>query len=1156
MKNRFHFLIILLLLLSSCSQPQEQKKQHLIWPKIIEARGYVVPKNSVAPPAVILIGESKLSKVRVGKPVINPTNTNVHVAGKPKIVLAGTPKVCTPGQGSFLLPKIVSAIDSPFVAGKPEVVAAKDAYIKDQNPCNFISFNKLQGLKHSQVRCLLQDHSGNIWLGTYGGGVSKYDGKYFTHFTEAEGLTDNTVFSIAQDKQENLWLGTQAGAARYDGRSFTRFTKKEGLSDNRIYSILQERNGTIWFGTAGDGVIKYDGKSFTHFTEKEGLSNNIVFNILQDKSGDLWFATDGGGVSKYDGKSFTHFTEAEGLSKNNVLEIFQDRTGNLWFGTVGGGASKYDGKSFTHFTEEVGLSNNIIAAIQQDNNGDMWFGTDGGGLSKYDGKYFTHYTEKEGLSSNIIMEILLDKSSNLWLGTFGGGLSKYNGKLFTHITDKEGLGHIKVWCYLEDRSGNLWLGTYGGGASKYDGSSFTNYTDKEGLNGNRVASIIQDRKGDIWFGTIGNGVSKFDGKSFTHFNQKNGLSANEVYSIVEDRDGSLWFGTKGGVTKYDGKTFTLITKEQGLGSNVVFRILQDRKGNLWFATEGGIFKYDGKSLTGFTKREGLSDNVIVSVLEDQAGNLWFATYGNGIIKYDGKYFTSFTEQEGLSSNAVLSIAEDRSGNLWFGTRLGLSKLTPSSLLTPYHAHRSYFKTFGYDDGFLGIGCIRNSIFEDKTGTIWTGTTDRLTAFHPEGDKQDTIPPNMQLTNIELFNEGIDWGSLATKKDSTLLLGNGAQISDFEFGGLTRWYNLPEKLSLAYNNNYVSFNYIGITQEQSKKVRYQYKLEGADKNWSSTTDRTEASYSTLSDGDYVFKVKAVNSEGHWSNELHYKFTIRPPWWKTWWFRLIYGSAFAFALSAIYTLRMTSLKRRQKELQLKVDKATAHLKQKSEELTRANKELEQFAYVASHDLQEPLRTISSYAELVHEENAAKLDENSNQHLSVIIKATARMQNLIRDLLEFSKIGHQIKLTRVDCNEMIKEVMVGMSTSVKESGTKINFDHLPVLTGNETELKRLFQNLISNAMKFRKKNILHEIEISSRENDTEFLFAIKDNGIGIEEKYKDKIFTIFQRVDSSNKYPGTGIGLASCNKIINQHNGKIWVESKLGEGSTFYFTIAKSI
>ena len=214
--------IAALLVIFSCNPNQEQSPLSFS-PKVVEAHGYVVPKDSMAEPKVIPAGKPRV--VRAGKPKVVLSIRNVHPAGIPRVVIAGVPKVCTPGQDSFSLPKTVPAIESPFIAGAPEVVVAKEAYTKDQNPQNFSSFGKLQGLKTSAVFCVLQDKNGNLWFGTQGGGVSKYDGKSFTHFTEKEGLRNNFVRSILEDKSGNLWFGMGlGGVSKYDGKSFTHFT--------------------------------------------------------------------------------------------------------------------------------------------------------------------------------------------------------------------------------------------------------------------------------------------------------------------------------------------------------------------------------------------------------------------------------------------------------------------------------------------------------------------------------------------------------------------------------------------------------------------------------------------------------------------------------------------------------------------------------------------------------------------------------------------------------------------------------------------------------------------------------------------------------------------------------------------------------------------
>ena len=236
-----------------------------------------------------------------------------------------------------------------------------------------------------------------------------------------------------------------------------------------------------------------------------------------------------------------------------------------------------------------------------------------------------------------------------------------------------------------------------------------------------------------------------------------------------------------------------------------------------------------------------------------------------------------------------------------------------------------------------------------------------------------------------------------------------------------------------------------------------------------------------------------------------------------------------------------------------KAEEELLQKSKELANSNQELEQFAFLASHDLQEPLRTITNYIGLFHKNYQLNLDKKSSEYLHFIMQASLHMQALINDLLEYSRIGRkESKMIDIDVNKLLKSVLEEMSVTIKESKAIIAIEQLPEIQGYSNEMKSLFQNLISNAIKFIKPGSTPSINISGQEKEKELLFAIKDNGIGIDKQYFEKIFIIFQRLHTQKEYPGTGIGLAHCKKIIELHKGKIWIDSVLGQGSTFYFTI----
>ncbi|MGD1848385.1 MAG: two-component regulator propeller domain-containing protein, partial [Salibacteraceae bacterium] len=822
----------------------------------------------------------------------------------------------------------------PFIQTQPTL--ALPPRFKDAANTNLQYLDVDQGLSNSYVLAALEDRRGNLWFGTLGGGVCRYDGENFTHITEKEGLSNNVVNSILEDQNSNLWFGTRGGGViRYDGEHFVHFTEKEGLSNNTVRCILEDQHGNLWFGTTGGGVNRYDGKSLTCFSDKEGLGNNSVWSMLEDSSGNLWFGTQGGGVSRFDGKSFTNFTKKEGLSHNFVRTIVEDQHGHLWFGTLGGGLNRYDGESFTHFTQNEGLSDDNVWSSLRDKSGHLWFGTRGGGVNRYDGKSFRHFTQNEGLSMNTVTSIVEDGSGNLWFGTLGGGVNRYDSRSFVHFTEKEGFSKNSVWSILEDNNSHLWFGTHGGGVIHYDGNYFTHITQKEGLSDNRVWCILEDKSGQLWFGTRGGGVNRYDGTSFTHFTEKEGLSNNSVLSILEDQNGHLWFGTfGGGVSRYDGERFTHFTEKEGLSSNIVTSIVEDQSGHLWFGTPGsGISRFDGKYFTHFTAKEGLFHNVVNSMVEDPSGNLWIGALGGGVSRFDGEGFTHFTDKEGLSHNTVWSMMVDRDESLWISTESGLNNLIPnlegiSGKNRPSNDVKIALRTYEKNDGLKGMDFHFNSVHLDRRNRLWWGSGKSLTMLDMNQHQVHLSAPVVHLKQVHINEQFIDYRNLG---DSL--------VHEMAFKGWQRFENYPLHLKLPYDKNHLTFHFTAIDWKAPHKIQYSYLMEGLNNTWSQPTTETKADYRNLPHGTYTFKVRAIGASNEWSESFDYSFTIHPPWWHTWWARTGFGFAALLVLVGSIQWRTAALKQRQKELETEVAIATREIREQKEEIEKAKERSEE-------------------------------------------------------------------------------------------------------------------------------------------------------------------------------------------------------------------------
>lgn len=301
------------------------------------------------------------------------------------------------------------------------------------------SFNNADQQISDYIREVFQDAEGNLWLGTNGDGVARYDGQSLDYFSTEEGFGGIAVRGIVQDDSGSIWFATDAGVTRYTDNRFTNYTEADGLRDSDAWCIFLDRTDTVWAGTMG-GVARFDGEKFVPFdvpraaveNDESRFTPTLVWSMLEDAAGNLWFATDGEGVRKYDGKTFTTYTTADGLAGNNVRSMYQDHRGDIWFGSTAG-LTRFDGTAFEVFDEADGVPEGWVWTFGEDERGDLWISVLRTGLVRYDGESFRTYGLTSGLGRSHVQSIYKDQAGNLWLGC-SGGLSRYDGEAFINVT--------------------------------------------------------------------------------------------------------------------------------------------------------------------------------------------------------------------------------------------------------------------------------------------------------------------------------------------------------------------------------------------------------------------------------------------------------------------------------------------------------------------------------------------------------------------------------------------------------------------------------------------------------------------------------------------------------------------------------------------------
>ncbi|UCH94589.1 MAG: helix-turn-helix domain-containing protein [Candidatus Aminicenantes bacterium] len=807
------------------------------------------------------------------------------------------------------------------------------------------------GLPQNTIHSIVQDSSGCLWLGT-DRGVVRFDGSKFKvlHKGNIPAIKNNSITSLLISQKRTLWMGTYGGGiTRYKEGKFKNYSLEDGLTNHFINTIAEDHQQNPWFGTTGDGVIQLKNNTFTSITHDQGLSYNIVSCLFTDRKGNLWVGTEKG-LNSISNNQITVYTMSDGLPGDNIKTIFEDSKGCLWVGTNNGVGfirnrpkNLEKGKFFT-LTRQDGLTDNFICSIIEDKNRNIWIATNGG-LNRINANSRTtripdkrnlrldRFTSGDGLSDDALSCLYEDRWGNLWIGTSGGGLNVLRDGKFEFYTEKDGLTSGYIKAIYEDAEHTLWIGTGGSGLNRFKQGKFTAYTKKNGLSSNDIESLCSDNAGNLWIGTT-NGLNRFKNETFQIFTTNQGLSNQSIKSLYADSKGNLWVGTfGGGLNRYQHGEFEWFDTEKGLSDNFVLALEEDKYGNLWVGTNRGLNCFDRRFFRHFSGQEDMPRGRVLDIYCDPQGVLWIATNDEGLIRYKNGIFTSFKSIGGFADQVIYRVLEDHQQNLWLSSNKGIFAVSRRRLNWYVDSKGSFidWRHFQEGDGLKTSVCsggFQPAGWKTSNHMIWFPTIKGIAVMDLR--KPKFIVKNQPgLPNLP-DESGLDDEKLEHIPQLTVVRELPVRIENVVADNVS--YNPVSYFKLPAGTEKIEFYFTAVNYGPPGNVVFKYRLMGCDKKWIRSTNRKSVVYLDVPAGDYEFKVLARLSDGNWSYEGDSCFfAVKPSFHQTFWFYFLLTLGLTLVVFGIPKfLEVMAKKRKIKEGKYKsstltVQKSKTHLNQ---------------------------------------------------------------------------------------------------------------------------------------------------------------------------------------------------------------------------------------
>jgi len=1022
----------------------------------------------------------------------------------------------------------------------------------------------IQELKHSFIKGptygMMQDREGKFWIPMGGNGILiiDRDSNYIKEFTSKQGLSGVFTVRPYQDKADNIWLPTDNGltVVNQSSKSMKRLSGENVLfgKKNRSFvaAVVQDSENNDYYisGAAGLQILNFDTKTLKKIDETHGLSDTTgTIELIIDSSGKFWIGGQNGNAFTFDNrtKKIKQYNITTGENKI-IYNFTQDEKGQIWIGSIADGLFIYNptlGKP-GNFTIADGLGNNRVWSIKEDKNGYIWIGTyDGIDIYNPQKNTIKHIGKADGLPGVVANNLTLDTRNRIWASGFRQGLAEINlenNKILWH--GNEGiLKNIAIRSILSTSSGDIWIGTASSEIFVYTPQTriIKKYVDSTDLAQFPISHIHQDKKGLIWVVSNGNGIKIINPITNTiqKLSKTAGLSSNNTVTLCENKD-EMWIGTSDNgieILNLSEGTIASITKAQGLINE-----------EIWTLNEWNERMYAGTT-------SGLS---YINIIDNKSEDSKLLNINN-ITRDQGLSYVDFAANSSLITS---------SNQLWAGVENQILTVIDEPI-------NDTSSTQAFITGF--------NVFDEPLAF----TDDR------------SIESYLAITDT-IWKSNIDTG-ITDKKG--FLNSYTTTYNKYTYDNVEPFYQLPINLKLPFDQNYVNFTFTGRQYNDPGEITYRYFLEGIDKSWSAESKNTKSeNYRDLPSGDYTFKVISKGLSGKWSHPAEFSFEIIPPWWKRWWAYIIYliiagivmWNVHLFQKQRTIKREQDKIKDRELEHAKEIEKAFKELEKVHENLKSTQAQLIQSEKMASlgeltagiaHEIQNPLNFVNNFSEINKELLAEMIEEiekgNFNDAKGMandivtneekIIHHGKRADAIVKGMLQHSRSSsHAKELVDINalCDEYLRLSYHGLRAKDKSfnSNMETDFDtEIDVINIVPQDIGRVILNLLTNAFyavterkKTEEKSYEPKVTISTKliaisqlpntltAQTPSILITIKDNGIGIPESIRDKIFQPFYTTKPSGK--GTGLGLSLSYDIIKAHGGEIKVTSSENVGTEF--------